>query len=224
MKSQIIIMLTHHDVTVDNALEVFISCKELPIVNWGFKDVGLPYGKMEELLKEMKKAGKKTFLEVVTYTEEECMKGARLAVELGFDCLCGTLFYPSVWKYLKNKEIQYFPFVGQVSGSPSVLKGTAESMIKQAQQFAQKGIHGTDILAYRFVGDPEKLAKEYVRNSPIPVCVAGSIDSVERLKKINDIQPESFTMGSALFDKKFAVGGTFKENLQIVLDCMDKIN
>ena len=31
MNSQIIIMLTHNDRTVPNALEVFESCKDLPV-------------------------------------------------------------------------------------------------------------------------------------------------------------------------------------------------
>jgi hypothetical protein len=28
-------MLTHNDVTVDNALDVFDSCKDLPVKFWG---------------------------------------------------------------------------------------------------------------------------------------------------------------------------------------------
>lgn len=223
MQAEIIIMLTHHDVTVGNSLEVFEDCMDLPVKNWGFKDVGLPLEQMKKLVEAMKKQGRRTFLEVVTYTEEECMQGARLAVELGFDCLCGTLFYPAVWEYLEDKPIQYFPFVGKVSGSPSVLEGTASEMISQSVKFSELGIHGTDILAYRYTGDPEVLAKEYAAGSPIPVCMAGSIDSEERLKAVNNVNPAYFTMGSALFDKKFISGGTFRENLEFVLECMDMI-
>ena len=94
MESKIIIMLTHNDQTVKNALEVFDSCKDLPVDFWGFKDVGLEHDKMAELIKAMKAAGKTTFLEVVTYSEEECMRGAKLAVECGFDCLLKRL-----WKW-----------------------------------------------------------------------------------------------------------------------------
>lgn len=223
MKSEIIIMLTHHDITVENALEVFEECKDLKVKNWGFKDVGLPEEKMKELLAAMKREGKQTFLEVVTYSEEECMRGAKLAVEYGFDCLCGTLFYQSVWNYLKDKNIMYFPFVGEVSGSPSVLEGSLKSMLEQAEHFAQLGIHGTDLLAYRYTGDPVGLAKGYVEKSPIPVCMAGSIDSVERLEIVNTINPAYFTMGSALFDKKFVSDSTFKGNLEFVISVMDRI-
>lgn len=70
MKPELIIMLTYNDVTVSNASEVFESCKDLPITRWGFKDVGLKKEEMIALNREMKAAGKTTYLEVVTYTEE----------------------------------------------------------------------------------------------------------------------------------------------------------
>ena len=42
MKPELIVMLTHHDETVQNALALFEECKDLPVTHWGFKDVGLP--------------------------------------------------------------------------------------------------------------------------------------------------------------------------------------
>ena len=42
MRPDIIIMLTHHDVTVKNAAEVFEECKNIEAVKlWGFKNVVL---------------------------------------------------------------------------------------------------------------------------------------------------------------------------------------
>lgn len=84
MLEKLIVMLTHNDVTVPDAKEVFLANQDLPVTNWGFKDVGLEPAAMKELCSLMKQAGKTTFLEVVTYTEEECMRGAKLAVECGF--------------------------------------------------------------------------------------------------------------------------------------------
>jgi len=40
---RLIFMLTHHDRTVPNALEVFEEIKDTGIQNVGFKDVGLPF-------------------------------------------------------------------------------------------------------------------------------------------------------------------------------------
>lgn len=96
MLDKLIVMPTHNDVTVPDAQKLFDENKDLPITNWGFKDVGLEPEKMKKLCASMKAAGKTTFLEVVTYSEEECMRGAKLAVECGFDCLLGTIFYDSV--------------------------------------------------------------------------------------------------------------------------------
>ena len=221
MESKIIVMLTHHDQTVGHALAVFETCKDLPVEFWGFKDVGIPTEQMKTLHAAMKAAGKKTFLEVVTYTPESCLAGAKLAVEFGFDYLMGTLFYPEVWDYLKDKDIRYFPFVGDVTGSPSVLKGSTESMLAQADAFVRQGVSGVDLLAYRFAdGDPEVLAKTFVEGANLQVVIAGSIDSQDRIGIINEINPWAFTMGSALFDEKFKQGASFRENLQRVVEIM----
>ena len=78
MRPEIIIMLTHHDVTVKNAHEVFEQCKDIEEVKyWGFKNVGLPKDEMKALTAAMKAAGKTTFLEVVTYDEASCLDGAQ---------------------------------------------------------------------------------------------------------------------------------------------------
>lgn len=93
MLEKIIIMLTHNDKTVPDAIEIFDENKDLPIQYWGFKDVGMEPAKMKILCDKMHEAGKTAFLEVVSYSEEECMRGAKLAVDCGFDYLLGTLYY-----------------------------------------------------------------------------------------------------------------------------------
>ena len=70
MTPELIVMLTNNDKTVIDAVEVFESCKDLPVQKWGFKDVGLDKEAMIDLNQKMKAAGKTTYLEVVTYTEE----------------------------------------------------------------------------------------------------------------------------------------------------------
>ena len=74
MLDKIIIMLTHNDKTVPNAIELFEENSDLPIQYWGFKDVGMERDKMKLLCTKMRDAGKTSFLEVVSYTEEECMR------------------------------------------------------------------------------------------------------------------------------------------------------
>ena len=87
MNPKLIVMLTHHDRTVKNAVEIFESCKDTKAEYWGFKEVGIPLDEMKRLCAMMKEAGKTTFLEVVAYTEKECLEGAKMAGECGFDYL-----------------------------------------------------------------------------------------------------------------------------------------
>ena len=145
MRPEIIIMLTHHDVTVENAAEVFEACKDLPVKFWGFKNVGLPKDKMKELATAMKEAGKTTFLEVVTYDEQSCLDGAQTAIDCGFDYLMGTIYYDSVAKLLADNNMSYLPFVGKVSGSPSILEGTNEEIIANAKDLMAKGMNDNTI-------------------------------------------------------------------------------
>lgn len=137
MLEKIIIMLTHNDKTVPDAIEIFDENKDLPIQYWGFKDVGMEPAKMKILCDKMHEAGKTAFLEVVSYSEEECMRGAKLAVDCGFDYLLGTLYYDSVAAYIKEHGLKYCPFAGKVSQSPSILEGTVEEMLAQEAKFAE---------------------------------------------------------------------------------------
>ena len=97
MKPEFILMLTHNDTTVKEALNIFRECKDAPVEHWGFKDVGLPPDEMKMLVHEMKAAGKTTYLEVVSLSEEQGLRGAGIALEAGFDVLMGTVFLIPSW-------------------------------------------------------------------------------------------------------------------------------
>ena len=222
MAPKLITMLTYNDETVNNALSVFQECAELDCDFWGFKDVGLPEDRMKELVTAMKQAGKTTFLEVVSLTEEECLRGARIAVECGFDYLMGTVFFQSVFDYLKSHDKLYLPFCGKITGHPSVVEGTIEDAIEEGKRLQKLKVAGFDILAYRFVGDAEELARRFVKEIDLPVVIAGSIGSPERLDRVKEYDPWAFTIGTAFFDKKFVPGGSFGDQIQAVLDYLNR--
>jgi phosphoribosylformimino-5-aminoimidazole carboxamide ribonucleotide (ProFAR) isomerase len=75
-------------------------------------------------------------------------------------------------------------------------------------------------LGYRYVGDAARLNREFVSRVPAPVCLAGSIDSYQRLDEVKEAHPWAFTIGSAFFDKKF--GETFEEQINAVCDYMEQ--
>ena len=222
MKPEFILMLTYNDTTVKEALQIFRECKEAPVNHWGFKDVGLPPEEMKALVHEMKEAGKTTYLEVVSLSEEEGLRGAQIALDAGFDVLMGTVYFDSIWEFLKGTPIQYYPFPGHIYGHPSILDGTMEEIINHARFLESKGVQGMDLLSYRYTGDAPQLLREVVKATHVPIVSAGSIESYKRLAEVWQAGTWGFTIGSALFDKKFAPGGSFLENTLAVCDWLEK--
>jgi hypothetical protein len=218
MEPELIVMLTHHDQTVGNALELFEECKDLPVKHWGFKDVGLPHDQMKAVVKRMKAANKTTYLEVVSLTEEEGRVGAQLAVEAGFDILMGTVYFETIHEDLKDTSVRYYPFPGEVYSHPSILGGTIEGILRHAQKLESKGVRGLDLLGYRYTGNAPKLIREVVKGTHIPIVCAGSIDSTHRIDEVREAGVWGFTIGSAFFEKKFVPYGDFKENILAVAD------
>ena len=190
----LIVMLTHNDRTVENAYEIFDKCKNSKAKFWGFKEEPLPIDQMKKLYAYMKECGKTTFLEVVEYTEEKGLEGAKMAVECGCDILMGTMFFDSINEYCKENNIKYMRL--------------------------EKGVYGFDLLGYRYTGDAVELNKKFVEQVKAPVCIAGSINSYKRLDEIKDANPWAFTIGGAFFENKF--DGTFSEQINKVCDYMER--
>ena len=166
----------------------------------------------------MHECGKTTFLEVVAYSEQEGLEGARVAAQCGCDVLMGTKFFDSINDYCHRHGIKYMPFVGEVTGRPSVLKGTINGMIAEARDYISRGAAGIDLLGYRYTGDAVALNKALVAALNAPVCLAGSIDSYARLNEVKAANPWAFTIGSAFFENKF--DGTFAQQVDKVCNFM----
>ncbi len=222
MKPAFILMLTYNDTTVKDAMNIFRECKDSPVSHWGFKDVGLPPEEMKALVREMKNAGKTTYLEVVSLSEEEGLRGAQIAVDAGFDILMGTVFFDSILNYLKGKPIQYYPFPGHIDGHPSILNGPIEDIVAHAKFLEGRGVQGMDLLSYRYVGDAPRLLNEVVKATHVPIVSAGSIESYKRIAEVWKAGAWGFTIGSALFDKKFVPHGTFLDNTLAICDWLKK--
>lgn len=216
MKPELIVMLTHDDLTVENAYEIFEECRDTKALYWGFKEQPLPLEEMQRIYARMKACGKRTVLEVVAYTEAEGLEGAQMAAACGVDVLMGTCYHDSILRYCRQHGIDYMPFVGHITGRPSVLEGSIASMLAEAEAMKRQGVAGVDLLGYRYTEDAQQLIAEMVAASGLPVCVAGSIDSYERLQFVKAVQPWAFTIGSAFFDQKF--GASIAEQIDTVCD------
>lgn len=217
---KLVVMLTYHDHTVKNAAEIFEQCKDSEVEYWGFKEEGLPLPEMKALFSRMKACGKKTVLEVVAYTEEECLRGAEMARTCGCDILMGTLFFDSVNTFCKENHLKYMPFIGRVLKRPSVLSGSIEMMLQEAKEYLQKGVYGFDLLGYRYEGDARELIMQFVSQIDAPVCVAGSVNSFSRLDELKEADPWGFTIGGAFFEQRF--GEDFPRQIDAVCRHMEQ--
>lgn len=216
---ELIVMLTHNDRTVKDASQVFEEYHDSKAQYWGMKEDGIPFEEMRRLFSRMRDCGKKTVLEVVEYTENECMEGARMAAACQCDILMGTLFFDSVNDYCKETGLKYMPFVGTITGRPSVLEGSICDMIAQAKTCLGKGVWGFDLLGYRYTGDAVSLNKSFVSQVDAPVCLAGSVNSMDRLREVKECNPWAFTIGGAFFENRF--GGDFGEQIDKVCTYME---
>ncbi len=63
--------------------------------------------------------------------------------------------------------------------------------------------------------------QEFVKQVRGNVCLAGSVSSFQRLSEIKATSAWAFTIGGAFFEKKFCEG-TFADNINAVLDYLDK--
>jgi hypothetical protein len=83
-------------------------------------------------------------------------------------------------------------------GHPTKLTGMAHEIVEDAEQLcALEGVHGLDLLAYRFAGDAPGLACQVVQAVKKPVIAAGSIDRPERVQAMRAAGMWAFTVGSA---------------------------
>ncbi len=218
--TKLIVMLTYNDHTVNDAYRIFEECKNAGAEIWGFKEEPLPVSEMKKLFAYMKECEKTTVLEVVAYTEEKCIEGAYKAAECECDILMGTVYSEKVHDICRRNKIRYMPFIGTVTGRPSVLEGSIDELIDNAKQLEKKGVDGLDLLGYRYTGDAYELNRRFISEVDIPVCIAGSVNSFEKIDEIKKISPWAFTIGSAFFENKFE--GTFHEQIDIVCEYIKK--
>ncbi|WP_418126207.1 4-hydroxythreonine-4-phosphate dehydrogenase [Variovorax sp. 160MFSha2.1] len=202
--SHFVFMLTKEDRTVPDAAKIYADLAHTPLRYIGFKDIGLPVAELVSLATAMKRDGKKVMLEVVSTSREAEMRSVEAAREIGVDYLLGGRNAEEAVRILKGTDIQYFPFTGRTEGHPTRLVGTIDEIVEDAKRLASlPGVHGLDLLAYRFAGDVEQLATRVVQSVKVPVLAAGSIDGNERVQAMRRCGVWGFTVGSAVFDGDF---------------------
>ncbi len=223
-----IFMLTHHDVTIKNALEIYDEVKDTGLKCIGCKDIGLPDDELKELIRSVKKKGITTFLELVSYEKEATINTLMKAGELNVDYLIGgmPLFTDIMMKLIKEKRIKvkYFPYAGGIVGHPCVLKDSIDYIANDAKKAVELGVAGINLLAYRHrEEDPHQLLKIFIKRIHVPTVVAGDINSFERIREVTELGYWGFTIGGAILEKRFVPDGSVADQIRAVLDACNQV-
>jgi methylglyoxal synthase len=204
MAFSFIFMLTSNDRTIADARARLDEVLAGGARHIGFKNVGLPINELQRLADEIRAAGGRSYLEVVSLDADSELASARAAVKLDVDCLLGGTRAAEVTAITRSHPIRYFPFPGQIVGHPNVLAGTIEEIADSARRLADlEHVHGLDLLAYRFDGDVPALIRAVSDASEKPVVVAGSIDREERIVAAAQAGAAGFTVGTAALGDVF---------------------
>lgn len=201
---EFIFMFTHHDQTVPFAREAYRAVKDTGLRYAGFKDVGLPLADLRDLASEMRDGGQQVVLEIVNPTKAGELAAAENALTISPDFVMGGTHAAEVAALLHGSGIKFFPFPGRVINHPSDLRGSLAEIVSHARDLAGlPGVHGLDLLAYRWDGDVPQLMRAVVAAVAVPVVIAGSINSDERIRSVAAAGAWGFTIGSALLDGSY---------------------
>jgi hypothetical protein len=213
-----IFMLTRNDATVADAFEVYEQVRDTGLHYVGFKDVGLPLAALKDLTAAMQADGREVMLEVVSEDAEDELRSIKAAADIGVDFVLGGTHVERALELLAGSGIRYCPFPGRVVGHPSVLQGSTEEITASAQRLsALEGVHGLDLLAYRYHGDVEELVASVAGTCDAPIIAAGSVDSLERIRTLAGLGVWGFTIGGAVFDAKLPGGRSVREQVVTAL-------
>ncbi len=224
MPPDFIFMLTRADRTVADAERRLPEVLAAGVRHIGFKDVGLPLFNLQRLTTAIRAAGAKVYLEVVSLDAETEADSARAAAELQVDVLMGGTRPEVVVPEIAGTGIRYYPFPGEIIGHPSVLAGTIDSIVASAEALvAHDGVHGLDLLAYRFDGDaPELIRRVCAAAGEKPVVVAGSIDRAERIEAVARAGAAGFTVGTAALEGVFPAAPELGRQLAYIVDARNR--
>ena len=216
--TEFIFMLTHSDRTVPNARAVYDEIRSTAVRYVGFKDIGLPIPELRALAGAIRADGREVMLEVVSEDPADELRSIGAALEIGVDWLLGGTHPDEALEIIAGTPVRYCPFPGRVIGHPSQLRGTIDEIATDAAALtARPGVHGLDLLAYRYDGDVEALTAAVDARASGPVIAAGSVDSLERIAALARIGVWGFTIGGAIFDGRFAGAPSIPAQIETVL-------
>jgi hypothetical protein len=195
-----ILMLTRDDKTVTDCRELVKELADTGVSHIGFKDVGIGPATLTQLHADIKELGATSYLEVVSTDKRSALASARIAADLGVDCLLGGTWVDETLDLVGGSSTGYYPFPGRPGGHPTRLWGTAQQVAGDCRAFEAAGCAGVDLLAYRATeADPLDLVRTARQALTGRLIVAGSVTSARQVRDLRQCGADAFTIGSALF-------------------------
>jgi hypothetical protein len=217
--TELIVMLTKEDKTIANALDVFGKICDLPFHGIGFKDVGLDQLEMQKLASDIKESGKKFYFEIVS--DGNATASVEKAIDLGAEAIMGGAFDSEILKRVELEKVEYYPYAGDFTERPCQLLGDVSEIIEDAQNIVNSGAKGITLLAYRHQ-QPKKLLQKFTQNVNTNLIVAGSIDDTHKIRNMQKLPVEAFTIGTAFVDEEFPAEKNMRAQIEFVLKEMKK--
>jgi hypothetical protein len=215
---EFIFMLTRDDQTIGDARAVYESVADTGISHVGCKDLGLPRDELAALMSDIRANGHTSYLEVVSETEEATLASARVAAEIGPDYLIGGTVIEPIQAIIAGTSVRFCPYIGTVIDHPCLLRGTIADIAAEASRAEALGVDGINLLAYRYDGDVDALVEAVVGASDLPVIAAGSVDSAQRIRSLDERGVWAFTIGTAALDGKLVPGAPLAQQLEYILE------
>src|SRR5262249_43890660 len=156
-------------------------------------------------------------LEVVAETEQDTLQSARVAADVRPDYLIGGTLIEPVQQIIEGTGIRFFPYVGEIVGHPCLLRGAIDAIAEDARRAEAAGVHGLSLPAYRYDGDVRALVRAVSEATSLPLIAAGSVDSVARIRELDDLGVWAFTIGTAALDGKLEGDTDLQSQLRTAL-------
>jgi hypothetical protein len=216
---EFIFMLTHHDATIDDAIEVYKLTRGTGLRYVGFKDIGATPAQLAQVTQAAHDDGLEVMLEVVSTSASDELRSLRAAREIGVDWVLGGTHADAGVEILADAGVRYCPFPGAVTGHPSVLGGDLDEIVEHSRALtAMEGVYGLDLLAYRHQSvDPVELTRAVVKGSSGPVIVAGAITGAPQIRDVAAAGAWGFTIGGAIFEQRLPGAPGIGEQIHEVL-------
>jgi hypothetical protein len=216
---EFIFMLTHDDVTVDNALAAYEEVRGTDLKYVGFKDIGASAAQLTEITRRAHEDGREVMLEVVSASASDELRSIEMAPDIGVDWVLGGTHVTEGLTRLTGSAIRYCPFPGRVTGHPSILTGDIAEIADSARALSSMdGVYGLDLLTYRHpAADPEALTKAVADASLGPVIAAGSVQGEAQIRLLDRAGAWAFTVGSAIFEGLLQGGPALDAQVRSVL-------